>query len=330
MSLTTLTQYPLTSAYHKPPLVQNSDHDILIFIPGNPGLVEYYITYLNLLQQQHPNFEIYCLSQAGYQTTDDYVNEGCKKYPIYNLDFQVTHKVNIINEIVDEKRCDRVNLHIFAHSVGCYITQRVVKQLLKNPKINLKFIGLICPTVINIRESTSGQKLIFLQSYIPVVTLAVIVSWVLTTILPELIIKYIFRNWIFSSPKIDNQQSNEALENSVNASYKLIRSTRIVKQALTMAIEEMDMILNDDELNDWFFQTLTRDHGVKIWGYFALNDHWVHDNTRAYIFSRYHDESNHNLSFQLGDVDDGITHSFCVDQSVEFSEITLKMLQRFS
>lgn len=329
MSLITLDQYPLTSAYHKPPLVESDQVDLLVFIPGNPGLVEYYVTYLDLLQQEHPTFEIYCLSQAGYQTTDDYLNEGAKRYPYYDLKFQVNHKVKIITDIVNSKK-GKVNLHIFAHSVGSYITQRVVKQLLEHEKINIKFIGLICPTVINIRESSSGQRLVSLLSYLPLVTLAVIFSWTLNLLLPQLVAKYLFRNHIFSRPKLEDDASTQALEHSIDASYKLIKSTRIVRQALTMAIEEMEMILNDDELNDWFFKDLTENHGIKIWGYFALNDHWVHDNTRSYIFTRYHDPSNHNLSFQLGDVDDGITHSFCVDQSVEFSKITLNTLERFS
>ena len=329
MSLLTLDSFPLTSAYHKPPLKQNPQgNDLLIFIPGNPGLVEYYITYLDLIQQQHPTFEIYCLSQAGYQTTDEYIKEGAKRYPIYNLEFQVQHKVNIIKDIVKQKS-GPVNLYIFAHSVGAYITQRMVKQLIDSEQITIKFIGLICPTVINIKESDSGQRLVFLLKYLPVVWLAVVLSWILTAVLPDEVIKYIFRNLIFATPKLDNAASRQALEHSIDASLKLIKSSRIAKQAVTMAIEEMEMILNDDELNDWFFNGLTRNHDIKIWGYFALHDHWVHDNTRAYIFSRYHDETNHNLSFQLGDVDDGITHSFCVDQSVEFSNITLKMLDRF-
>lgn len=95
-----------------------------------------------------------------------------------------------------------------------------------------------------------------------------------------------------------------------------------------MAIEEMDMILDDAELNNWFFNQLSN-QGTKIWTYFAFEDYWIHDNTRAYILTQFHDDSNHNLSFQLGAVDDGITHSFCVDQSVEFSHITLKMFDKF-
>lgn len=328
MSLITLESFPLTSAYHKAPLVASDTNDLLVFIPGNPGLVEYYITYLDLIQQQHPTFEIYCLSQAGYQTTDDYIKEGAKAYPIYNLDFQVQHKVKIIQDIVSKKK-GPVNLHIFAHSVGAFITQRMIKPLLENPQITIKFVGLICPTVINIKESDSGQKLVKLHSYLPVVWMATMLSWILTAILPDLAITFIFKKMIFSAPKLDDKASKEALDNSIVASTKLIKSPRIPRQALTMAIEEMEMILNDNELNDWFFKDLTRTHGIKIWSYFALHDHWVHDNTRAYILSRYHDESNHNLSFQIGEVDDGITHSFCVDQSVEFSQITLQMMDRF-
>lgn len=322
MSLETLASYPLTSVYHKPPIKPSPKQDVLLFIPGNPGLVEYYITYLNLIQAKHPTFEIYCISHAGYQTTDNFLNEGAKRYPIYNLEFQVNHKLEIINDIVEKD----ANVYIMAHSVGAYITQRLVKQL--QDKVTIKFIGLICPTVINIKESLSGQKLVMLLRFLPVVQLALIFSFLLSFI-PDEGVKWIFRNLIFSKPKLDTRDASEALDNSIVASTKLVKSSRIVKQALTMAVEEMEMILDDDEINDWFFKDLTA-KGTKIWVYFAFQDHWVHDSTREYILSKYHDELNHNLSFQLGKVDDGITHSFCVDQSVEFSEITLEMMDRWN
>lgn len=325
-SLSTLPSFPLTSIYHIPPLKESKENNVLIFIPGNPGLVEYYITYLNLIHQQYPMFEIYCISHAGYQTTDDYLEEGSKKYPIFDLQFQVQHKCSIINNIVEQKSGD-VNLYIMAHSVGSYITQRVVKNLSDSPKINLKFIGFICPTVINIKESSSGQRLVWLLKWIPVVQLAIVFSWILS-FLPVNFIKWIFRRCIFSSPVVESKDTKEALENSVDASYKLVRSSRIVKQALTMAIEEMDMILDDSELNHWFFKELSK-QGTKIWTYFAFEDYWIHGNTRAYILTQFHDDSNPNLSFQIGMVDDGITHSFCVDQSVEFSQITLEMFTKF-
>ncbi|EGV61750.1 hypothetical protein PSN45_000437 [Yamadazyma tenuis] len=327
MSLETLEEYPLTSVYRKPALKPSAVPELLIFIPGNPGLVEYYITYLELIQQAHPTFEIYCISHAGYQTTGDYVKEGSKKYPVYSLDFQVKHKCKIINDILHQKG-GKANLYIMAHSVGAFIVQRVLKILEANRDVLVKFVGLICPTVINIKESTSGQVLSKLSTYLPLVQLGLVFSYVLGFLFSNNAIKWMFRNFVFSSPKSATRNAAEALENSVSASVKLVTSGRIVKQTLTMAIEEMEMILEDDELNDWFFQELSA-QGTKIWTYFAFTDHWVHDNTRNYILSKYHDESNPNLSFELGDVDDGITHSFCVDQSEEFAEITLKMMNQF-
>lgn len=326
MSLSTLPNYPLTTLYSHP----SDSNDLLIFIPGNPGLAEYYITYLELIRKQYPRFEIMCISHAGYQTSDDYMKGNQEPFEYYDLQYQIQHKVDIIKDKVKQKSQGKpVNLYLFSHSVGGYFVQRIVNNLLTTrgvkTKINIKLIALICPTVIDIGKSSSGQKLISLLTYLPLVTLATVLVTIVRLLFSEATAKSIIRNWIFSAPKSATKEAQQSIDHSVEATYKLATSKRLVKQATTMAIDEVKEIHRDDEINDWFFTELPKK--IKLWTYFAHQDHWVHDSSRDYLLLRYHDINNDNVLFTVGNVDDGISHSFCVDQSVEFAEITLAALK---
>lgn len=324
MSLLTLEGFPSTSAYHIKAEGQNVVNangiakDILFFIPGNPGLVEYYITYLDLIHEKYPHFEIYCLSHAGYQTTDNYQYDN-EEY--YDINYQIDHKYKIIKDLVDEES----NIHFLGHSMGTFVMQKLIKKLIDDD-LKVKFIGLICPTIVNLKDSDSGKKFQKLYRWLPIIKLGLLFSWFLS-LFSENFIKYLFGSIIFDEPKVRDSKSEQSLKNSIDASFKLVTTPRIVRQALTLVVDELDMILQDDELNDWFFG-LSKE-GIKIWTYFAFKDHWIHDNTRDYILSRYFDEKNSNLLFELGDID-GITHSFCVNQSVEFAEITLNTMSQLT
>lgn len=333
LAIYTNKDHPLTSEYWIKSKSAKPSSRLLVFIPGNPGLIDYYVSYMNIVSEKYPNYDILIVGHAGYQTSDNYVQAGNGNHPeFYTLDYQVEHKVQILKKRILE---GHHTLSFMCHSVGSYITQRVIKRLLQDDEvknvIKIEFVGFICPTIVDIAKSESGVLFTKLFNMIPVVSFAVWFIVFLQCILRDSWAKAIIRKFAIDKPKSSDMRLKEAHENAVNATFKIYKSRRIVRQALSLAREELNVIHRDDKLNDWFFEVLPKSFDVKIWCFFAFSDYWVHDNTRDYILSRYHNQENERVVFQIGDdhkIDQkSIGHSFCVDQTVEFASITLKALE---
>lgn len=334
MSLITSTTEPFTTLYHREPLHASDNPPLLVFIPGNPGLIDYYTTYLDLVAKQHRHFEILAISHAGYQTSDDF--EKITESEVFDLDYQVNHKCRVIKDHILATRGEKkVEVSFLCHSMGAYIMQRVAKRLVYdadfNRLVDIKFVGLICPTLVDIAKSLLGQYFTTLFNWLPLVHVAVYFIILLQWVLPNLVAESIIRKKIIAKPALSDKDLVESWNNAVTATMKIYKSTKIVRQTITMAKEELNKIHRDDEFNDWFFNELPAT-GAQIWSFFAPFDYWVHDNSRDYILTRYHDALNPHVRFVIGDADTeekkAINHSFCIDQSVEFAEITCAALSK--
>lgn len=332
MPVTTNPDYPLTSEYRRKSERGSANAPLLVFIPGNPGLIDYYVTFLDIIADEHPELDILAISHAGYQTSGDFVAAGTTgERTFYDIEYQIDHKVKILKlEILQ----GHAEISILCHSMGGYIVQRMVRRLLKDPEVKdvvrFRFLGLICPTIVDIAKSLSGVYFSRLFSLLPLVQVSLLLLGFLQFVLPESVARMIIRKFIIARPALQDARLKQSWKNSLDATYKIFESKRIVYQALEMAKGELEEIHRDDDFNDWFFVDLPQQHGTKIWSFFAIKDYWVHDNTRDYILARYHDLENELVHFEIGDTDNGdvraISHSFCIDQSVEFAAITCKAL----
>lgn len=332
MSFQTNSNHPLTSEYSIPSSTNGPTTKLLAFIPGNPGLIDYYITYLGLLAETYPDFDILAISHAGFQTSEDFVGAGKQEErEFFDLEYQINHKYHILKEKI---LAGHTEVYFLCHSVGGYITQRVIKRLLADENVKsmvkIRFVGLICPTIVDIAKSNSGIAFVRLFSLLPVVTAALWFLKLLNWILPDSAARFLIRHLIIARPVLEDPKLTESWNNSVDATFKIYQSPRIVHQALTLAKEELLVIHRDDVLNDWFFKELPDAHGTILWSFFAHEDYWVHDNTRDYILARYHNHRDSRVYFEVGSATNehshAITHSFCIDQSVEFAQITQKAL----
>lgn len=338
MAISTNREHPLTSEYHVSSRHSSDDSPLLVFVPGNPGLIDYYKTYLDLISEQYPEYDILAVSHAGFQTSGDYIVDGNNgDFVFYGLEYQIAHKCNIIKRRI---LAGHRKVSFLCHSVGGYITQRIISTLLLDEELcevfEIEFVGLICPTVVDICRSESGVLFTKLFTYLPIIQIALgfltVLQWVLSEALARCIIaKFIVARPVSKSAK-QNAKLIEAWENAVDATFKIYRSKQIAWQALTLARQELQVIHRDDKMNDWFFHELPQAQNISIWCFFAESDHWVHDNTRDYILARYHDQDNQQVQFQIGEPTTGhskaITHSFCIHQSEEFAEITCEALRK--
>lgn len=328
MTISTHSTQLATSVYYKPPL--KSQRDVLpslVMIPGNPGLVQFYKTYLDIIQEEYPQFEIFCIGHAGYQTSTPKLDG---KFHFYDLDYQIDHKYAILKQHILEKSTDKVvELYFLSHSVGSYISQRLFMRLLEDDdlagKFSVKFAGLICPTIRDIRDSESGIIFTKLFKYLPVVHLFIALASVLRFFLSEATARAIIGKYFVDKPTVEDEKSLDSFQNSVDGCYHLYDSNRIIKQTVTLARQELEEIGSNNDVNDWFYRgPLAKT--AKIWTFFATSDYWVNNATRDYLLERYHDAESRNVLFHVDPTNAGITHSFCVHQSVEFATLTLNVL----
>lgn len=331
MTVTTHSNQYATSVYYKAPLEASSGNTIssLVMIPGNPGLVQFYKTYLNIIQERYPQFEIFCVSHAGYQTSKPKLDG---KFHFYDLSYQVDHKYEIIKQHILEKTTKGkvLELYFLSHSVGSYISQRLFMRLLEDEelkgKFTIKFTGLICPTIRDIRDSESGVIFTNLFKYLPVVHLFIILASILRFFMSESMARSIIGKYFVDKPTIEDEKSLDSFKDSVEGCYHLYESNLLIKQTVTLARQELEEIRSNDDVNDWFYRGPLA-QSCKIWTFFATSDYWVNNVTRDYLLERYHDTESRNVVFHVDPTNAGITHSFCVHQSVEFATLTVNLLQ---
>ncbi|KAI3656150.1 hypothetical protein MP638_001266 [Amoeboaphelidium occidentale] len=157
------------------------DRLVLLFIPGNPGVIEFYREYLQclfaLISQHEPNLEIVAVQHAGHGTvpsttefdhiiSTEYLSDkelfirrnrmkgdslfgyghGC-----YTLKEQVDHKCALIDELLCT---EGTRLVLIGHSVGAYMAVECMKRFEEDVEF---FLGLF-PTIENIGQSTKAQE----------------------------------------------------------------------------------------------------------------------------------------------------------------------------
>lgn len=103
----------------------DNDKMLILFIPGNPGAVEYYEEFVSALYEGlQRTVPIWGISHAGHvappsgqqlpklQGNDD----------LYNLEGQISHKIAFINMFVPKDR----QIVLIGHSIGCYMVLEIL------------------------------------------------------------------------------------------------------------------------------------------------------------------------------------------------------------
>ncbi|KAM3162067.1 hypothetical protein ACU8KH_04199 [Lachancea thermotolerans] len=263
-----------------------SDACLFVFIPGNPGLIEYYVPFLQQVHEKNPDWEILGISHAGMNSCNDI---AC---PVYTLQEQINHKVDVINSYAQGNK----KITIMGHSVGAFIAQKVVTSGLLNGEVAR--VGLLTPTVIDIHKSEKGLKLTAITERFPRFhQLVSALDWIaFEKLFPDFL-----TSWIISHFADDPKTCLGA------ATRLLLTNSRFVKQALGLATEEMQVIRSDWEYQKDFLH-YCETKGAKIWWLFSDNDHWVSSETRKDLIQFYERHSSPELVSI--DVSTAIEHAF--------------------
>ncbi|KAF8756204.1 Lipid-droplet associated hydrolase [Rhizoctonia solani] len=289
-----------------PPLVGDgrTPDALLLFIPGNPGLVEFYTEFLEHL---HHTFNIARTHLAilvrghighapGLPTENGSWSVG--------LDSQVTSAIELYDSARDFYG-PNTKIILAGHSVGSWIVAQVMHARPNTASGAL----LLFPTVSNIASTPNGQKLsvgVAIPSPYPNNRLSPFPP----TFAPPILCCPLYATYI--------SKFNEYPTDQLNVIKSLITSPHVVYSTLTMAHDEMRTIGSLGSASSTVQATCERERS-RIYACFAAKDEWVGDevsSVRAIL-----DEQRVLVR------DDDVPHAFCISHSIPVAETCVEWIK---
>ncbi|KAI1204570.1 uncharacterized protein F4807DRAFT_465481 [Annulohypoxylon truncatum] len=316
-------------AYPPKPFVDDRVHEsqirniLIFFIPGNPGLVDYYEPFLSALRGlldetaslQHARFQIYGQDLAGFRD-DDHEPFTQQRKP-HDLEYQIQHTLTALSQLRVEsgsrKGFPYDEVLLVGHSVGAYMTLELFHRLLRNqdlaPQLNLTSGILLFPTIHHISSSSNGQKLDLLRRTPVLGDNAYRVAQTFLHLVPQSAL-----HWIVS--KVLRFPAHAA-----GVTTRWLKSRDGVWQTLHMGMDEMKVIGEDswdEELWEIAHDAKAHDKVVpKFFFFFGRNDDWVASHYRDEFIRKREKQTDRTKLI----VDEGnIPHAFCIKDSEVVAE----------
>lgn len=293
---------------------------IFYMIPGNPGLCEFYETFMEELKILQPNFEYVCPSHIGFDTMTSSSYGLHSGNVSHTLNEQIDHKISFIRELIRDSSPNKNAIQprdvvIMGHSVGAWMVQRIVVTLQNDPLVNIKFVGLLTPTVKDIAKSYRGGKLVAANKYVSdpgyyISRFSQVLNWTI----PRGYLKSGLGYIMGSPPDV-----------ALNAALSLVTKPKIVKQAIDMGSEEMTRIGSELEPEDirgfW-----SSGKGYKIWMFFVKDDHWISNETREELIKAFKNDKHVEAVVEAGE--SSIAHAFCVRDSNHVAQLVSNQISQ--
>lgn len=310
---------------------------IIYFVTGNPGLIEYYRTFLthlyglltrNNASNRDVEFQVYGRSLSGFEMTSSEIKTlKWRKNPPYGLQDQIRHAEEDVTELVEEVKDQGgrdVRVILVGHSVGAYISLEILRRLrahgLAGEDFDTRIAGAVglFPTVVDIARSESGMKA---APYLKNSNFAAFVSafaGFLTLLLPVSFIAMLIKSFM-GFP-----------DDAAHTTASFVKSPYGIQQALHMARDEMFQIDTDIWDEDvWGAAAPSKSghpHPRPILRFlFAQKDHWVADGTRDQLIRARGRGSVEQVGEEwkpIMEIDEreNWPHGFCINHSVPVAE----------
>lgn len=229
--------------------------EVIICIPGNPGLPGFYTKFCATLYESLNNkIPIWCIGHAGHD--DPPLKENRNKVPdlngnerLFDLKGQVEHKRAFIEKYLSSE----VKIYLIGHSIGAYMNL----ELLKIPEIKSKVLKSykLFPTVEKMASSPNGK--LFTTFFPWAMQIAVWFYW-LFSLLPQKIRIFIIYLY-FMVLRIPNYFIGTALKYS---------KPRVVEKVIFLAIDEMNTVVDLDT------DTIVENQDILKF-YYGASDGWT-------------------------------------------------------
>lgn len=258
----------------------------LLFIPGNPGLCDYYVAYLTalhrLVNRDSEALEIFCPSQLGHDPLS-----STQPAKFVSLDEQVENKARILETISTRWSGDRPRVILSGHSIGAWMAMEVVRRGLNRTQVFS--IHLLFPALHQLGQTPNAKQLawllrasdrrskqsINLQSLaFAFVSLFVSIALRLIHFFPIPVVHFFV---LLGAPT----QPPSAVRTTTN----FVLTQPCVRQALSMGSQEMALVREVQQLPTSSGQANSVD--VKLRAYWAAGDldGWAPSKTRRLVES---------------------------------------------
>ena len=235
-------------------LSQYGKKDLVVVIPGNPGIPQFYDGFIKTMKSRLPTeTPVWVVGHAGHvqppnnlsltMPNDSTWNEN------YGLMAQVQHKKEFIKKYVPED----AKLHLVGHSIGCWM----VLNMLKDDSICKRVAKcyLLFPTIERMAETRNG--LFFTRIVSRIAFLLTFLCWILSC-LPVYLQTFLI-NTFAPFYGVPTKCSKAVLQ---------LLHPRSLKKVLKMADEEMRIVRERDD------DTLSK-YADKLWFYYGNCDGWT-------------------------------------------------------
>ncbi|CAD6215884.1 GSCOCG00000700001-RA-CDS [Cotesia congregata] len=274
-------------------LSQTGSKDLVIVIPGNPGIPSFYSGFIKSLKSRLPSeTPVWTVGHAGHVQPPKnlcFMSEDDSDKPVYTLQDQLEHKVAFIKQYVPKD----AKLHLVGHSIGSWC----ILQLLKDPEIAKQVVRcyLLFPTIERMAETPNGK---FLTNFVlRAATLIVFLAWIFSffpVVLQSILIR-IFGGFFAGVTNKSIKPVRQLLEPPV------------LDRVFKLAQDEMVKVRERDD-------ELISNYEDKLWVYYGATDGWTPQNYCTELKAK-HPDINAQICKR------GFRHAFVLTDEVEVGKM---------
>lgn len=296
-----------------------SGNGLFFFIPGNPGLVDYYTDFFDALKARigwaEGRIHVHGRDLFGFR--DDSHEPFSKESPPYDLEHQIEA---VFDHLASLRRTDSSRnapgkkgepydfVILSGHSVGSYIALEIFNRHLKDPSraphLKLHAGMLLFPTITHIAQSPSGKQLDLLRTTPFLDNTAHVVAQKFLNLMPTWALHWFVGTVLGFGAK------------AADVTTKFLKSRDGVWQALHMGKDEM-RVITEDKWDKELWEVEQEDVGKRtaprFYFFFGKKDHWVADHFRDhFIGAREKHIKNGWARVEIDEV--GLPHAFCTTE----------------
>ncbi|KAG7168897.1 lipid droplet-associated hydrolase-like [Homarus americanus] len=230
--------------------INENPENIILIIPGNPGLASYYIRFMETIHASlKSTHALWTVSHAGHCHTS-HMTYCPDTIHVYNLEDQIAHKIAFIQDHIPKG----AKVTLVGHSIGCQIILRILKYFESNSEVAVVKNYLLFPTVERMKITPNGRRMWPMLCYFRwLVVLLTACLWLLPVRVKERLLKLYFRG-------------RKVADCSFQATIQLFHP-KVMQNVLWMAYNELMQVCDVD--------TVTIDkHKDNIVLYYGATDGW--------------------------------------------------------
>lgn len=232
-----------TDVYFIPAAKPNGKKRLVFLIAGNPGTIEFYVSFLNELSERlnsadleaNVHYDIYCPGHA-YHHLDD----GSCSYQSKGLDFQIKHKIAFITNILKSTRFDG-EIVLIGHSIGSFIMLDMISKNVLIKK-HTRHVSLLMPFIF--WDNIPYLHRLKLNSFILTSPTQFLLTWIIQCgrftifdIVPRSLLKWFVKGFLFTEAKCDSNYDHTA-----NILCNRLFTHRLVNNFLHMGSDEIRQV----------------------------------------------------------------------------------------